>query len=440
MGQVKESTGILINSAFGALLENTKDMMFVKDINLVYVVASMPFVRMVGKERVEDIVGRTDLDIFEDKSLAKRYISDDHKLLDGGKNLIDYIEPITDEDSHARYGSTSKYILKDSEGNNIGILGITRDITRDYIARQQYQKELQYLFELPEDTYAVSYIDVDDWRIISQRKQNIGECTLETCYTVEDLCMAAVEAIIDRECKAAVFYREFSSENMRHIFESGRHSLAFKYRRLLPDGTQRWVHNEIRFLIDADSGHLCAMLTAKDINAQKKAEQELAMAAKMDKMTMLLNRETTMKSIRETLEEEHDLNHVLYMIDVDNFKILNDTMGHQKGDEFLISLAKVIRDNFADGDIVGRVGGDEFFALMRDVSDMGETETVAEKLLTDIHTVCVNYPGINLSASIGISKYPENAKTLEELYATADGALYQAKGSGKNKFVFASRC
>ena len=101
----------LMGVAFTSMLENTKDMMFVKDANLVYVAASVPFVKMVGKEYISEIIGRTDMEIFEDKGLAERYVADDKKLIASGKNLVDYIEPITDENGQARYGSTSKYIL-----------------------------------------------------------------------------------------------------------------------------------------------------------------------------------------------------------------------------------------------------------------------------------------------------------------------------------------
>ena len=157
----------LIYAAFQTMLNYTSDMMFIKDINLVYVAVSRAFVKMVGKECASEIIGKTDLEIFADENLAKRYVSDDRKLLEKGDNLIDYMEPITDEGGHARYGSTSKYILYNEDGHYSGILGVTRDITRDYIARRHYQQELNYLFELPADTYAVSYIDVDSWRIIS---------------------------------------------------------------------------------------------------------------------------------------------------------------------------------------------------------------------------------------------------------------------------------
>lgn len=428
---------MIINAAFQAMLDNTRDMVFVKDINLVYVAASMPFVKMTGKVDVDEVVGKTDIEIFEDKNLAIRYVADDRKLLEEGKNLVDYIEPITDEEGEARYGSTSKYILKDKAGIPIGILGITRDITRDYVARQRYQQELQYLFKLPADTFAVSYIDVDSWRIIAQRRQTINEGTLQSCFTVEELCDAAVESIVEKDCEAAMFYSNFTQETLHDIYASGRSMISFNYQRCLSDGSIRWVHNEVRFLTDVDSGHLCAMLSAKDIDARKQEEQKLVEAAKMDQMTKLLNRETTMESIRQILSEEAEHFHVLFMLDIDNFKGINDTLGHQAGDEFLIALAGEIKKSFRESDIVGRIGGDEFFALMRRVSEIPIIERKAQELLDRIQGICADYPSVTLSGSIGISLYPESGKTLDELYAKADEALYLAKRSGKNRFVMA---
>lgn len=427
----------VLDIAFMALINNTQDMIFVKDAGMRYVAASMPFVRMVGKENAEDILHKTDLEIFEDENLAKRYIADDKKLISGGKNLIDYIEPITDDNGHARYGSTSKYILSNREGKIMGLLGITKDITRMYIAKQRYQQELQYLFELPADTYAVSYIDVDSWRIISQRRQLIDENTFQACLSVEALCEAAYDSIVDKDSEVAQFYRDFTPSKLKDIYESGRSRLTFKYQRYLAEGIVRWVRNEVNFLIDADSGHLCVMLTAKDIDAQKREEENLVLAARMDKMTMVLNRETTMNAIRKILLEEAECLHALFMVDVDNFKGLNDQMGHQTGDEFLVTLASEIKDCFRESDIVGRVGGDEFFALMRNVTDLSHVEHKARELLETGNRVCEKYWEVSFSVSIGISLFPENGRTLEDLYGAADIALYQAKREGKKQFVFA---
>lgn len=426
---------VLISKAFQTMLDHTEDMIFIKDADLKYVTASLPFVKMVGKNCIEEIVGRTDLEIFEDENLAKRYIEDDKKLLSEGRDLVKYIEPITDDEGQARYGSTSKYILSDKSGGVIGILGITQDITREYISRQHYQQELKYLFELPKDTLAVSYIDVDSWRIISQRRQLIREGTLQSCFSVEQLCEAAQESIIDKNCEAAEFYRSFTPDYLREIYISGKSTLAFVYERRLSDGSIRWISNEIRFLIDVDSGHLCAMLSAKDIDAETKEKMDLVVAAKMDKMTMLLNRETTMECIRQVLEKDKESSHALFMIDVDNFKQLNDTQGHQMGDKFLVSFASEIRKKFRGSDVVGRIGGDEFFALMKNVSGDEEVEKKAETLLEVIRKVCRDYPQAPLSGSIGIALYPEDGRSLEELYARADMLLYRAKHKGKNQYV-----
>lgn len=434
----KESR-LLLDTAFYALMSNSKDIIFVKDADLIYRAASMPFVKMTGKESVDEVVGKTDAEIFQDKSLAKRYVSDDKKLIKGGKDLVDYIEPIPEEDGQVRFGSTSKYLLKDENGKLMGIVGVTKDITRDYIARQHYQQELRYLFALPQDTYAVSFIDIDDWRIISQRRQLIAEGTLQECHTVEELIEAALASIVDENSGAYVFYNNFSPSLLKEIYGTGRMHMTFRYQRRVGENMVRWVHNDIRFIVDVDSGHLCAMLSAKDIDEEKREEQKLVTAAKMDKMTMVYNRETTMDTIRKILNEEPDQNHVLFMIDVDNFKNLNDSRGHQAGDEFLIDLAAEIKGSFRETDVVGRIGGDEFFALMRNVPGDSITLRKAQDLLNTMQEVCEDYKDLNLSTSIGISMYPEDGTTLDELYAQADGALYEAKRKGKNRYMFAKK-
>lgn len=426
----------VILAAYQAMLNNTSDMIFLKNAKLQYVTASQSFVNMVGKKSVKEIVNKTDLEIFADKSLAERYIADDHKLIESGKDLIDYTEPITDMEGQHRYGTTSKYLLKDEKGEFIGILGFTRDITKDYFARQHYQQELKYLFGLPSDTYAVSYIDVDDWRIVSQRRQQIEGSSFQSCFTVEALVKAAMDSIVDYTCEAAEFFRHFTPAVLRDIHSSGRRRLTFKYQRIMTNDDVRWVRIDIRFLTDIDSGHLCAMLSGKDIDAQLKEEQRLIFAARMDKMTMLLNRETTMEQIKQILQIDADKKHSLFMLDVDNFKALNDTRGHQAGDEFLVTLAAEIKKHFRDTDIVGRIGGDEFFALMRNIPGEKEATAKAQELLTAMQIVCGGYSSIQLSASIGVSLYPKDAQTMDELYAKADDALYQAKGKGKNQVVF----
>lgn len=425
----------LLITAIEALVRNTSDIFFIKDEKLIYRAASMPFVRMAGKESLEEVVGFTDTEIFEDKRLAARYIADDCRLFNGGKDLIDYVEPITDDNGNARYGSTSKYILRDENGKTIGVLGITKDITKEYLAKQRYQQEFGYLFELPADTYAVCYIDVDDWRIITQRRQNIHDGTIQECQTVEEMVEYALESIVDVDSDAAAFYRNFTAERLYEIYSSGRRAVSFKYQRKISDGSSRWIRSKLDFLADVDSGHLCVMLSAKDIDKTECEQQKLAEAAKLDLMTMLLNHESSMESIKSVLEHESGSQHALFMIDIDNFKALNDTLGHKAGDEFLIALSKELKNNFRESDILGRIGGDEFFVLMRNVTEQKRVRQKADEILGIIQNVASKYLQVDLSGSVGISMYPKNGTTLDELYSKSDEALYEAKRTGKNKYI-----
>ena len=124
------------------------------------------------------------------------------------------------------------------------------------------------------------------------------------------------------------------------------------------------------------------------------------------------------------------------MLDIDNFKGLNDTLGHQAGDEFLIELARELKNHFRESDVVGRIGGDEFFALMRNVTEHEQIERKAKDLIDIIQGITEKHAQVELGGSIGISIYPKDGKTLDDLYAKADAAMYKAKKDGKNKYLF----
>ncbi len=426
----------LSERAFEKMLSYSDDMIFLKDKNLIYIAASEPFVKMVGKKSAEDIIGHSDFEIFDDIHLANRYVADDHKIIASQNDLLNFVEPITDVNGHSRYGSTSKYLLRNDEGEIIGLLGITRDVTMEYMARQRYEQELSYLFTLPEDTYAVCYIDIDDWRVIKQIRQNISEGTLQECETVEEICRCAVESIVNKNDMAVEFYQEFTADNIRGFYHSGRNDIMFEYERKLSNGLTKWVRNEIHFLVDTENGHLCVMLSAKDIDEAKRNEQKLINAAKLDGMTGVLNRETAMDYIRYVLECERDKLHALMMLDLDNFKGINDTYGHQTGDEFLIKLASGLKKSFCDSDVVGRIGGDEFFIFLRNIPEIKMIENKAESVLKIVGEISDEYDNVSVSGSIGVSLYPDNGKNIKELYKNADKALYEAKNSGKNKYIF----
>ena len=429
----------LRDAALLAILDSTQDVMFVKDIYGVYVAGSMPFVKMVGKETLDQVIGKTDFDIFEDHELAARYVADDKRMLDSRTDFPDFLEPLPSEDGRVRYGSTSKYILYDEDDEVIGLLGITKDITQDHLTRQYYHNEMTGLLDLASDIYATALIDIEDWRIVEQHLQIIGDVILPEYGSVE----AMIEGILDSiapgqgDGKAEAFYRRFNQPYLRDLHDSGETKFSFEYVKRMPDGSMRWVQCNMKFMIHPETGHYCLVHFTRDIDSEKREELDLEVSARMDKMTMLLNRETIMEEINRCLRDIPGHCHTLLMLDVDNFKNLNDSLGHQEGDEFLIALAKTLRSFFRENDIVGRIGGDEFFVLMKSTNTLSLVEDRIENLLEEVRGLCAGYPGIGLSVSIGVSRYPDDGKTLEALYAQADRALYEAKAQGKNRVCFA---
>ena len=429
----------LLLTAFQAILDDTPSMVFVKDINHVYQAASVPFTKMVGKNVREEIIGHSDYDIFEDKNLARRYVADDMKLLATGEDRLDYIEPLPEENGQPRYGSTSKYVLKDADGNPIGIAGVSRDITREYLANQNHQAEIEYLFDLPDDTYYAAFIDINTWRIITERRQSIDGYSFDAHENIDAFIQAAYSNIVDRKDPAYAFYRYFSKDSLRGIYANGKRDFSMEYVRRFSDGSHRWVHDEIRFMVDPSNSHMCAMLIVRDIHSQKENQRNLVWAAERDDMTGLFNRAAVLKYAKAFLDKSSvgDM-HALFMIDADNFKRVNDTYGHQAGDVFITRFATAIRECFRESDLVGRVGGDEFMVLMKNISDTSIVRDKSDAVVKSLKNVCKELNALDVSGSIGISIYGVDGTTVDELFEKADRAMYRAKNNGKHRAYFAS--
>ncbi len=184
----------------------------------------------------------------------------------------------------------------------------------------------------------------------------------------------------------------------------------------------------------------------RDITNRKTIERKLRHLAFHDKLTSLGNRElfdTDMKMFFNDFVKNNSLTAVLFFLDLDGFKQINDTFGHQSGDELLIQTAKRLRRSLRDSDSVYRFGGDEFVILIRNIGRKTEAATVAGNVLNEIrkpYTLLTSPHGssVTIGVSIGITMIPEDGCDLEKTTKNADLAMYKAKGTGKNRYVFFS--
>ncbi len=176
----------------------------------------------------------------------------------------------------------------------------------------------------------------------------------------------------------------------------------------------------------------------KDISAERKEIDALSKQANCDNMTGLYNKRAMQMLVKDYLRKHGESStHAMLMVDADNFKAVNDNLGHLYGDEVIKFMARSIRSTFRESDFVGRVGGDEFLIFMKN-ADLAAARMRAGKLNEKMRQTFENEGiTIRISCSIGIALYPQHGTDYETLYKMADDGLYKAKESGRDRYELA---
>ena len=191
------------------------------------------------------------------------------------------------------------------------------------------------------------------------------------------------------------------------------------------------VHKRIHNMLEV-------RLLYRELAQYSKAQQELALH---DPLTGLPNRRLLEDRIATTLQHASRNHHkaAIMYLDLDGFKTINDTYGHVYGDEVLKTVAQRLLANSRREDTVARLGGDEFMVVLSEVGGLSDAHGPAAKLVEAVaQPIFVNDLTLQLSTSIGISIYPDDAETVDALISIADYALYEAKRGGKNRFCATS--
>ncbi|HWU62212.1 MAG TPA: EAL domain-containing protein [Ensifer sp.] len=248
--------------------------------------------------------------------------------------------------------------------------------------------------------------------------------------------MSSIQEALRNEAHYSCAYRVIGKDGaIRHI-----HSMGQSHRS--PEGKLKFIG----IALDVTEQHLKkeALIAAKNDAEAKRAELEAMHAmlqhnAMHDPLTGLQNRRALDEALERLANEPHDpLRRVtLLHIDLDRFKQINDTLGHAAGDAMLVHAADVLRKNTRKGDLVARIGGDEFVVLVQNGANNREIAALAERII-DRMNVPLDYAGqeCRFGVSIGVAREQARRSSVRQLLVNADIALYRAKAHGRNRFEF----
>lgn len=314
-----------------------------------------------------------------------------------------------------------------NEQNEILVtVGIVEDISNQKKREAEIQKKILVQKTLIANALVYGVIDLNTATILEWNEEEVNLPYQETARqkileTVSDEHISYVE-------------QQLSLESLRDAYQRGEDTVEVQYRKKFGDKL-KWVSVVIyRMHMDNTSK---VLLVLSDIEKQKQRELYLKKQAEQDGLTGLYNAVTTRDKINEVLSLPHQSSEaqVFALMDLDNYKQINDTFGHSYGDQVLIDIANVLNNRSRSSDIVGRIGGDEFVILLRDMKDHEYVENLIEELCKSIHrTYRDGNQEVTISASIGLAAAPRDGTTFQELYKKADIAQYHVKKHCKNGF------
>jgi diguanylate cyclase (GGDEF)-like protein/PAS domain S-box-containing protein len=216
-------------------------------------------------------------------------------------------------------------------------------------------------------------------------------------------------------------------------------SFTVEYQMLRPDGDVRWLRDRGHVVYDAQGVAKRLDRVVYDITEQKRAEETLIYNALHDDLTGLPNRTLFMDRVEQTLKQSRRNPQYLFavlFIDLDRFKVINDSLGHTVGDQLLISFAQLLEQNLRSVDSIARLGGDEFTILLDNISSIHEAIVIAERIQSAVRApLQLKNHAVVVSASIGIVLSSDKYNHASELLRDADIAMYHAKDLGKARYA-----
>lgn len=232
--------------------------------------------------------------------------------------------------------------------------------------------------------------------------------------------------------------REIMDYAIRYVYSTGKGYMA-ECRIRTERGTPIWTETKLNPILDEAGNVSAVLLVTRDITDRKLSEETIHHLAYHDALTDLPNRRMYIQHVTKEIMQakRFQSNMAVLFLDMDRFKDINDSFGHDVGDLLLIETARRLQACVEQGDIVARLGGDEFTILLRQIKEQPQAEMVAQRIMAELQKPFdLNGHLMSISCSIGIALFPQDGDQAEDLLKRADTALYSVKSQGRNGYAF----
>lgn len=320
----------------------------------------------------------------------------------------------------------------DKDGKPYRAIGISNDVTEQRTTIARYQREIDFNKALSPDIYATARLNITQEEIeeihsdIPKEQEFLKDVTFRTLPELPGVLRGTGDEVKE-------FFAALSCERIRELNDRGERVVTYEFMGELR-GRPSWVRFEMHLTKDPHNDDLLAFIYFRDIDKQHREMERLKELAKRDQMTGLYNHDTTIKLIKRYLAQNGEGKaHALLVIDINKFKKVNDIYGHMQGDMIIVEVARRIQSVFRRDDIVGRVGGDEFMVLVKDIASGDLVQKKVRELEQEIHfRFCCDDRMMEVGCSVGMALYTGPGMSFEELYRQADAAMYEAKSAERD--------
>ncbi|RFO95156.1 diguanylate cyclase [Rhodoferax lacus] len=419
------STELEFNRDFGSFLDKTSDFVYFKNREGRMRFCSQSMATLFGYADWREMVGRLDRELFPPES-SEVYADEEAYVFAQGQPLLNKVNSYRGANAQQGYVQTSRWPLFNAQGEVESIFGIGRDVTDN----RQTQAHIQLA--------ASVFTHAREGIMICDAQGSIVDVNASfsriTGYRREEV-IGANPRILNSGRQDAAFYAAMWQTIVKAGHWSGeiwnRHKSGAVYAEILTISTVFDAEQQVKNYV--------ALFT--DITPMKEHQSQLEHMAHYDMLTGLPNRllfaDRLGQAMRQSDRSKHSLS-VIYL-DLDGFKAVNDTYGHETGDALLVTLAQRMRLALREGDSLARFGGDEFVAVLVGLEHAHDCVPVLERLLlAAAEPVKLSFNdepvSLHVSASIGATIYPKDGADADLLMRHADQAMYLAKQAGKNRY------